>query len=630
MNTDIEKDNRSHRMLKRGIFTRFEALRKRDEEGVALVSTVILSIVIFIIAASLSMTLVNAVNITADSKSQVVTFSSAESGTDYALLGAVANSCEVEGESAADGFAFEVYRSASETAPTGLSDPTLSKGCPRDGDRFITIKSTGSDARGGETEVVSTFRWVIRNLGSTEGAVVAGTGLSNISHLDVYNTDGDLLIEKGDFDCNNTSNIAGDVVVMDGTLKLSNACEIKGSIYASDGVQLANWAKVGGSVYTLGNFSTTNNVIVGGDVRARGNLTINNNSLIKGSVTGSGSGATVLDAATINGSLATGGPVTMGSNARVKGSLLSSSAAGSAFYLSNIEGDLIINGRFVQLQESRVNGNVIAAATGQSNSIAPNTTVGGSIRVGGTISTWGSGPTSGGRFENQTIAAIAPPTFEIPVELTSDFFKWRDYSYNSEDWEIAGYQIETMSSCDFQNRPDLVEQINSRNTPTVFDLRTCPRIEAYGVNFNLRTDIAFILNHGGEKKLEAIKVNAVAGTGDHDFNIFASDDTKDGKASCIAPVDDGNSLKIYGAQFSSDISSFIYSPCMVGFGGTSSLNGQIYAGHAKYAGGGQTAFSYREMFVPGFPVEDAEEAPAAFDADATERVLPILIDRKES
>ena len=617
-------------MLKRGIFTRLEQFRERGEEGVALVSVVILSMVILIIVSSLSITLVQASNLTADNKSQVVTFASAESGTDHALLGAVANSCQESGTSAADGFAFEVYRSASEIAPTGLSDPSLSKGCPRDGDRFITIKSTGTDARGKDSEVISTFRWVIRNLGSTEGAVVAGTGLSNISQLGVYNTDGDLLIEKGNFDCNSNSNIAGDVVVMDGEVRMSNQCKIHGSVYASKNVYINNNAAgVGGSVYTLGDFQMSTSATINGDVRAKGNLNIDSGARIDGSVTGTGTNQTLIDNAVIGGTLSTAGPIRITNNGRVNGSVLSSGDGNAFFFNARVGGDLLLNGRIEQLQSSTIGGNISSSAGG-AHAIAPDISTPGWIRVGGTIQTWGAGPQAAqGKFENQTISKRTPPTFTAPEELQPGFFKWRDWDFVESDWTTSGYQIEQLTNCNFQDNPAIVASINAKNTPTVFDLRACSEVKSFGVQFTPRTDVTFIFGTG-LKNMQSLKINAAPGTGKHEFVMMVADQTKDSKPSCTGGISQENSINIYGIQMDDNISSFIYSPCMVKFGGNSNINGQIYTGNADYTAGGTTNFDYLEMFIPGFPVEDVAQAPSAFDADATERVLPVLVSRNES
>lgn len=616
-------------MLKRGVFTRFQELRERNEDGVALASTVILSIVIFIIAASLSMTLVNAANLTADNKSQVITFSSAESGTDYALLGAVANSCEAAGSDSTAGFAFDVYRSASDTAPTGLTDPSLTKGCPQHGDKFITIKSTGTDSRGKATEVVSTFRWVIRNLGSAEGAVVAGTGLSNISQLGVYNTDGDLLVKDGNFDCNSSSNISGDVVIMNGTFRMSGGCEIKGSVYAKNSVQIDNAAvSVGGDVYTLGDFYMTTAATVKGSVYAKGNIKVDSNALIEGTITGLGTGQTLIDHARILGGVFTNGPLRIGSDARIGGSVISTNSGSSDIYAARINGDLLINGRFSQFAASVIGGNVSAAAAGQTNAIEPSGTFGGFIRLGGTSnsSTPPFKPSPlGGLYENQTISARVPVTFEVPVQLTPDFFKWRDFSYLESDWTSAGYQIVTRSDCNFQDVGTNVAAINSYTVPTLVDARGCSNFKAYGVTFNLKTDVTFLVN-----KLDngqAMKINSVPGTGKHEFNIITPDLVKDSNPTCSSGQGE---IRVPNLAMSDDITGFIYSPCKVNFGGASKINGQIYTGNADYAAGGLTSFSYVQMSVPGFPVEETAQAPAAFDADATERVLPVLVSRTES
>lgn len=619
-------------MLKRGLFTRFEDFRKNNEEGAALVSVVILSFVLLIVVSSLSFTLVKAATMTGDTSSAVRTLASAESGTDQAVFAATSNKCVQSQGNVEFGYDVQVYRSSSETEPTGLSDPTLKPGCPQDGDKYITIVSKGTDLRGKETDLVSTYLWIQREVGAAEGAIVSGMGELNISSLDIINTESDILIGTGNFNCNNSSTVAGDVIVLNGTVQLSNACQVKGSIYASGDVRISNNAVgVGGNIYTNGNFEQNAGPITQGNVYARGTIRFTSGARISGSIVGTGNGSVYLDRTTVGGSINTNAPITLGNGTTVGGSVVTSNNAPLSMYDVKVNGDIRTNGRFEQLQLSNVGGNVRSSAAGQENRIAPDAVIGGSVVLAGTLSTWGSGPqATGGVKVNQTVATVAPVIYDTPNELSGKFFKWRDYSFDVNDWSTNGFQIvkKNSSSCDYQNNPSLVNEVNNFDIPTLLDLRDCSEIKMYARTFNIKTDVTLLLKMGGNENIQNITVNSADGQ-KHDFNIYIPDDVKDGAPTCSGDPT-FTQIDVYELKMASNISGTVYSPCKVRFGGNSVINGQIYSGSVEYAGGGSSKLYYSQIHLPGFPVDETAVVKSGFDTAATERALPMLVSRQEN
>ncbi len=610
--------------MKKGFFIRLDELRQhRDDTGAALLSTVILMSVIFILIASVSTTIISATKQTYDNKAQEIAYSSAESGTDAAIVAAATNKCTGDVSSESQGFSYEVYRSASDDIPTGIDDPNVHPGCPETGDRYIVIKSTGTDVTGKDTEIVSAYLWVVRSVNTAEGAIISGSGNMNISTISVLNTGADMVLADGSLDCNNSSVIAGSVYAPKGTVQMSNACKIEGSIYARDGVTINNNAVgVGGDVYSLGNFFMSTAATIQGDVYAKGNLTISSGSRINGSIISSGTGTAQIDNVTIGGSVRTAGPLRLGSGTVISGNVASSSTSDQDLYSTRIEGDLLVNGRFSQLAQSTILGNVISTRSASSNSIAPTATIGGHLTLAGTYSSWGSGPAvSGSITQNASVSSVPVPLFETPAELAPDYFQWRDWSFDESDWTTAGYTVVTLPSCNFQSNPVLVAHVNTRTAPTVYDLRGCSSVQAYGVNFNIRTDIAFVTN--GFDNGQQMRVNSADGAL-HEFNIAVPDLVENNAPTCA-----GRTVDIYGIIATNMINTFVYTPCTARFGGGSQINGQIYSGVANYSSGGTMTLNYGQVGIPGFPADDNADNRAEFDVDAETRAAPLLVSRDE-
>lgn len=598
--------------------------RSRDEEGAALLSMVILMIVVFIICASLQMTLVNAAKLTAVHRSSVTTLASAESGTAAAVFNLTKGECTTTTVTG-DGFVYEVYRSASATMPTGLDDPSVSVGCPRDDDRYAIIKSTGTDAYGKSMTVTQTYLWVNKIKGSNDGALTSGSGNVELSSLTIAEEDAGLVLLDGDFNCNSNTRIKGDVVVLSGSVRISNACFIDGSLFASENVAIQNPAvAVTGDVYTLGDFSTASGSVIGGSVFAKGNIVLSSGTRVQGSVVGTGTGLTNVDNVNIGLNLKTNGPLRIQNRTVIGGDVATSNGATADFFDSTIHGNVHIAGRFHQLGATTIGGSVTASGAG-TNNIAPSTSIGKDLTVAGTIATWESGPrVTGTKAANTATAVPNALFFTLPDELKPETYSWRDYTFDDLEWAANGYERANKTACDFQNTPALVNEVNAAETPIVFDLRGCSNVNMNGVNFSLKTDVAFIAN--AFTNAQHVRVTSADGE-PHEFSLLTPDNVIDRTPTCSTGQGESN---IYGLNMSDKITGYIYTPCTLTFGGGSIINGQLYSGAARYQGGQPMTINYAKTGVPGFPLGEGDDPREyGFQTDVDARALPKLVKHEE-
>lgn len=619
------------------LLERLRKARNAGEEGMALAGVVMLSSFVFIAVVSIAMTSIVSSNLTANNRSALLTLSSADAGIDAAVLAAstgssTLGSCTQSKTSSQFGYTYSIYRSASTTPPTNTTDSGVSAGCPQNGDKYMLVKSSGTDYRGKATTIVSTYQWTIKGRGQVNGAIVSGGGNVSLSQLIISGANGDLILLSGAFNCNNSTTVSGNLIVLNGTsLSISNACNIVGSVYSTGSVTIANaGVSVGGDVYSLGDVTASNPATINGSIYARGSIKMAAGTKVLGSIISQGA-SNSFSGITIGGNLTTTGPISIGTagssgGSVVSGNVTSASTASSNFYGSTVNGSINLAGYLAQFGASKTGVDLIAAAPGQVNTVAPTSTIGGSIRLGGTISSSGGTPSVGGTVsQNQTLPAPAAPIFATPAQLLPGAYPWIDYNYNPNDWIGAGYAITTPASvanCNYQGNLGLISAVNSLTTPTVIDMRGCATApNFYGVTFTLQTDVAFIANQFSAQNLT---VNSSSSSVPHEFDMITPDLVADGSPTCS--VGQG-AMGIYGIKMGANITNFIYSPCTVVFGGTSNLNGQIYSGIASYSGGGSTNLVYKPTGLPGLPGPSTNVNN--FNSLATIRSVPTLVSRSE-
>lgn len=460
----------------------------------------------------------------------------------------------------------------------------------------VTFTSRGFDAHGRHPNTVeSVYAYdTLPSGGAAEGAIVSGNGNLNISSINI-SLDGGVLLNQGSFDCNNVSDIDGSVIVRNGNAAITNDCQIGGSLWAKGDVNCNSLGSVAGNIYAGGSVTMSNNCAVDGSVFANGNVTINNITVAVGGdvITG---GQVSMAYGTIAGNLLAKGKIAVTSPSTILGSAVSESTADMSFYALTA-GSLRVAGRITSLQASRVNGNVDSARTG-STQIAPDVTITGALRLGGSLSTWGAGPNVAGGI-HQNVSGITVPAVTLP-DTTPPGYEWVEFPFDASEWASKGYAVQTTPTCDFQNVASGVSWVNARTSPTIIDARGCSSLNLYNVAFSLRTDVVFLLKKGNAQSLRLTSGNGA----DHAFGLVIPDNTPDDHAPTCAGGQ--GEVTIWNATMSSAISAIVYSPCTVVFGGNGSplpvWNGQVYAGKVTWAGNGNPAMhlEYRQVALPGF------------------------------
>lgn len=154
------------------------------------------------------------------------------------------------------------------------------------------------------------------------------------------------------------------------------------------------------------------------------------------------------------------------------------------------------------------------------------------------------------------------------------------YSFHAQALKLAanGYNRVVKSACDYQNNSALVNEINAATEATEYDLRGCSTVKMTRVTFSIQTDVGFIVNSANA---QGVRANSADGT-TCEFSTLSPDETCGGKASCTSQQGE---LSIYGMVMDSNVTGYIYSPCILEFGGGSTVIGQLYSGRALYQGG---------------------------------------------
>ncbi|MCW3494792.1 hypothetical protein [Microbacterium sp. SSM24] len=555
---------------------------ERDERGSALVSVLVIMLVLSIGGLALAAIVTNTTSMLVQNRTTVQSRAAADAGLSEAIA---------QGRRAGGVCAIGL---TSTSAPRYTVSSSCSGG-------KVTITSTGFGEDGGTT-VTNAVYSVTSAYQGLDGALVSASGSLNVSSIDVQSAtnDGDIILNTGNFDCNNSMEVDGDLIVRNGSVSLSNACLIRGDLMASGNIVINNNAVgVGGKVVTLGSFSLTTGATVTGDVFARGTATVNSGGKVNGGITAVGNVTISGSATRVGGSIISGGAIEFNA-ATVVGSIVTSSTSDASFYKGTV-GSVRVAGRFSSFQETSVTGSVESTRAGQSNSVTPGTVIGGALRVAGTISTWGAGPSAAGGITQNATGLVVPtaPTVPTPYELTTEAFVWTDLPYADTAWTGAGYTVlPAPGGCDFQNVAANVAIVNARTTPTLYDARSCSDVKMYNVTFNLKTDIAFVLKSASAQRL---KINSADGQ-PHQFHLISPDATVNQLPTCASGY---GTIVLSDVAMAPLITGAAYSPCTISIGqssGGSRWNGQIYAGTVAWGGNStpRMILDYKEVDLPGF------------------------------
>lgn len=606
---------------------------RSDESGSALVTVLIVMMVLGLLTVSLSAAVVNTTRTTVGVRGSLQAQAAADAGIAAAVAAAKANPSGVC-----------TVASTSTTAPRY----SVSTTCPSGTGRAI-FRSTGQGEDGGSTTVEAAYQYVggVAAAAPEYAMTIGGNGLSANSLTvkpDEGAGDSAALILSGDFmTCNNTTSFATDVVLYAGSIELTNSCTFEKSLYVSGNVRLNSSITVKGSIHALGTVSIDNSTVkVLGDINARGRVNVQGQ--VSGNVTTEGD-LTMPSNGTIAGNATIGGNATLSSNAKINGTLTATGkatisgstvgklVAGGALDLNaatitgeiiggspepaamyNVKaGSILIAAPFKEnFQASTVTGDVVSTRAGAKSFIAPDTKIGGALRLAGTASTgWGPPTATRGNSYNVTgltaPAVPAKPTVPTPTPLQSGT-AWEDYAYDAEQWRSDGYTIVTWpaaSTCDFSKwTPANVAAINGYTTPTVVDLRGCGTVAGYQAAFSIKTDLVLLLADNG--KTHDFQ-EAVISSGDgqpHEFTLFVPDATKNSLPTCSSS---NSKVNLYAATLSSSprISGLVYTPCILGIGianGKGNWFGQFYVGSMTFGGSGNPGyqFVYSPILVPAF------------------------------
>lgn len=525
-------------------------LRQRDDTGSTLVSVLIIMMVLSLGALTLASIVMSTTGMLVDSRGTAQSRAAADAGLADAIVatGVATNPCGVS--------------VSSPSAPKFDVAVTCGGG-------HVTITSQGQGQDGGFTRTIARYKLDVQSA-SLEGALVSANGNNlNFSSIQINtaNIDGNLILDSGGLDCNNPTKISGDVVIRNSGASINTTCHVLGSLYAKGDVTMNSGGKVDKGVTTLGSFTMDNSTtVVGGDVSAVGTVTINAGTVV-GAVTSASTGKSSVFSATV--------------------------------------GALDIAGTFSQLQEATVTRSVVAAGAGTS-AVAPNTTIGGDLKLGGPISTWDSGPvvTGAKSYSNTTLAA---PTVTVPDVLKAGYFTWHDLPYAEAAWAASGFTTLPTPGCDYQNNPSYVAWVNGLTGATIVDARTCTKLNLYAAHFILRTDVTFLVS-------SAEAQNAVIDSGDggeHLFNILTIDPVVNAIANCTPSavgLPTPGTINIPDVKMDLKITGVVYTPCTahIGISGAttaSTWNGQIYASKVTWGGNGNMNLNYRAVELPGLVVD---------------------------
>lgn len=563
--------------------------RERGDGGSTLVSVLIVMLVLTIGGLALSSIVVNTTGMLAAGRDTTQSRAAADAG-----LSDVVSRAQ-RGE--------DVCSTATYTATTA---PRFTVNVLCDTSSVI-IRATGRGDDGGTTVTEATY---VRSVAATklDGAVVSASGSLNVSSLNITAPaiDGDIVLDQGDFDCNNSMEIFGDLVLRNGKVNLSNACRIHGDVFASQSVQIQNNAVgVDGDVYAMGDFTMSTSASIGGNVFTRGNAVVNSGGKIVKSLTAVGNATIDGGTTKIGGSLWAGGSVSVNA-ATVTGSVTAAGAGDHDFYGAKT-GMVRVAGRFNQMQSMTIVGDVVSTKAGATQQIAPDVSITGNLRLAGVYTTWNSGPVvSGTKSQNVTgLTAPVSPTIATPWALTADAFEWIDLKFPVSGW--AGYTKIATPGCDFQGTTHATKRaaIDALTSPTIVDARTCGTTNFYEATFNLKTNVTFLV---AKATAQRIKINSADGTA-HTFNIITPDNTANKAPTCAteAGFQSPGTIDIGDAIMDAKITGLAYSPCTVHIGqsaGGGRWNGQVYAGKVEWGGNSapRMQLDYREVNLPGFAV----------------------------
>lgn len=300
------------------MFLKMSRALRREEEGSTLVSVLIIMLVLTIGGLVIANAVINTSGIVMTTRDSAESRAAADAGLAdvSAMLQRGERDCTPGNPAPAP--------VASATSLPVKYSVAISCAIGANGRTELTLVSTGLGSDGATTKTSATYGPGLGGALTTMGVVPVQGALSLTGTNS--KTNGNVLVNEGDFSCANNAAVAESVVARDGSVQISNSCTVTNSIISSTAVKLDNGAKVGGDVYALGKvthasdilhtlgsnppmFAIDLNVIVEGNVYVDGNVTLTAGH-IKGSLTASGN-VSISPAARVNGGIHAGGTITV-------------------------------------------------------------------------------------------------------------------------------------------------------------------------------------------------------------------------------------------------------------------------------------------------------------------------------
>lgn len=563
--------------------------------------------VIMIAALTVTSVTLQSLEFTTATRAGVESQAAADAGVAVALAGVSGGNCAAKAgvytSTVEPEFQAVVWR---ETAPG-----VWAKGCPAAGQRMRILSAGDANSPtlsgqsgGGERTVEAIFAAAGSTGTPTSGssAVYLASGSPNINAFSATPATparSDIRVLAGDYNCSSEGEIVGDLIVAAGNVTLTNTCTVRGNVFASGTVTMSSSAKVYGDVTASGGGATMSNStnLVTGTIRANGFVKIQ--GLVDGNVETTGA-ATISSGGRVTSNIVAGGQVSFDGDGKTSGNVTSSSTA------------------------------VVKIPPGS----ASNRTVGGSVKVGGGLETWGEAwnvPSASSSQEVRQIYHLTTKTGTVggTIQLHQSGISppsapevrtvppWVDFSYKWTDFQTAGFLDEIVwphaKGCEVgswtidqpaQPLHAFYQQVRTLTRPTVIDARGCSTINFSGTtNLVLKTDVVFIL-----KGMSADTFNVTSGDGaDHKIQ-FLTPDGAPATSGPQCPSGSGDFRVNSKGTFDTHITSMLYTPCTVKLNGGTKWRGQIYAKSITVSAG--DGIIYTPMSIPGISLAAGGGTPA--------------------
>jgi Tfp pilus assembly protein PilX len=203
--------------------------KRHNEDGIALVTVLVVMLVGFVIAATIATSVVAAIRSNVGNRSATQAFIAAESGRDAALAH-LADSCDDSLHPIDSSGALEYSATIYVTdgaQPSGSESSGLSQGCPTPDTKFVVISSTGTGPNGSSTTVDAVYPWIV-TWEQQAGGVLAYFA-SGVSLRGTYA--GDIVVRSGDYSCAAEGTLDGDLYVTRGRAIFSRDCTVYGDVW---------------------------------------------------------------------------------------------------------------------------------------------------------------------------------------------------------------------------------------------------------------------------------------------------------------------------------------------------------------------------------------------------------------